>query len=70
MRQLLAAADSGTPEDQITDMRQVASTITADAAADWLFLAPNIVVAKKRVTGLAPNQVSESFDLTGLGRAS
>ena len=70
VRQLLAAADSGTPEDQITDMRQVASTITADAAADWLFLAPNIVVAKKRVTGLAPNQVSESFDLTGLGRAS
>ncbi|WP_156960315.1 ABC transporter substrate-binding protein [Amycolatopsis taiwanensis] len=69
VRQLLSAADSGTPQEQITDMQAVARTITAEAAADWLFLAPNIVIAKKKVTGLAPNQVSESFDLTGLGRA-
>ncbi|HET6500893.1 MAG TPA: ABC transporter substrate-binding protein [Amycolatopsis sp.] len=69
VRQLLAAADSGTAQDQIADLKEVARTITADAAADWLFLAPSIVVAKKKVTGLARNQVSESFDLTGLGRA-
>lgn len=69
VRQLLSDADSGTSQEQIADMREVARTITADAAADWLFLAPNIVVAKRNVTGLARNQISESFDLTGLGRA-
>ncbi|KAA9166921.1 ABC transporter substrate-binding protein [Amycolatopsis acidicola] len=69
VRQYLAAADAGTPQQQIDEMRQAARTITADAAADWLFLFPNVVVAKKKVTGLARNQVSESFDLTGLGRA-
>lgn len=67
VQQELAAADAGTPQQQVEDMRQVARTITADAAADWLFLFPNVVVAKKKVTGLARNQVSESFDLTGLG---
>lgn len=66
-RTLLAQADAGTPAEQVADMRQVARTITADAAADWLFLFPNVLVAKKKVTGLARNQVSESFDLTGLG---
>lgn len=67
VRQLLAQADTGTGQQQVDDMKQVARTITADAAADWLFLFPNIVVAKKKLTGLARNQVSESFDLTGLG---
>lgn len=66
VRQLLAKADAGTPQEQVDDMKQVARTITADAAADWLFLFPNVVVAKKKVHGLAQNQVSESFDLTGL----
>ncbi|GAA5158198.1 MULTISPECIES: ABC transporter substrate-binding protein [Amycolatopsis] len=69
VRRLLAEADAGTPQQQVDDMKRVARTITTDAAADWLFLFPNVVVAKKKVTGLAPNQVSESFDLTGLGRA-
>ncbi|GHF58293.1 ABC transporter substrate-binding protein [Amycolatopsis bartoniae] len=69
VQRLLAEADAGTPQQQVDDMKTVARTITGDAAADWLFLAPNVVVAKKKVTGLARNQVSESFDLTGLGRA-
>lgn len=64
---LLAQADAGTPQQQITDMREVAKTINTDAAADWLYLFPNVIVAKTKVTGFAKNQVSESFDLTGLG---
>jgi peptide/nickel transport system substrate-binding protein len=32
-------------------------------------LVPNVIVAKTKVTGLSQNQVSESFDLTGLGRS-
>jgi peptide/nickel transport system substrate-binding protein len=64
---LLAQADAGTARQQITDMREVAKTINTDAAADWLYLFPNVIVAKTKVTGFAKNQVSESFDLTGLG---
>lgn len=66
VQQLLADADSGTPEQQIADMKQVARQINADAAADWLFLFPNVIVAKAKVGGFVRNQVSESFDLTGL----
>ncbi|GAB3490709.1 ABC transporter substrate-binding protein [Amycolatopsis cihanbeyliensis] len=69
VRELLTEADTGTPEQRIARMREVARTITADAAACWLFLFPNVVAAKKEVTGLVRNQVSESFDLTGLGSA-
>jgi peptide/nickel transport system substrate-binding protein len=64
---LLAQADAGTAQQQITDMREVAKTINTEAAADWLYLFPNVIVAKTKVTGFAKNQVSESFDLTGLG---
>jgi peptide/nickel transport system substrate-binding protein len=70
LQELVTRGDSGTPADQVAAMQEVARTINADAAADWLFLFPNIVAAKTKVTGLVRNQVSESFDLTGLGRAS
>ena len=66
VQQLLAEADSGTPEQQVADMKQVARQLNADAAADWLFLFPNVIVAKTKVGGFVQNQVSESFDLTGL----
>jgi len=69
VKELLATADAGTPEEQAAAMREAAREMNADAAANWLFLFPNVVVAKKKVTGLAQNQVSESFDLTRLGRA-
>lgn len=70
VRQLITQGDAGTPADQVAAMKEVARTINADAAADWLFLFPNLVVAKRKVTGLVTNQVGESFDLTGLGRAA
>ncbi|MET7990607.1 ABC transporter substrate-binding protein [Amycolatopsis sp. NPDC005232] len=66
VQQLLAEADSGTSQQQVADMKQVARQLNTDAAADWLFLYPNVIVAKNKVTGFAKNQVSESFDLTGL----
>ncbi|MCE7008943.1 ABC transporter substrate-binding protein [Kibdelosporangium philippinense] len=68
VRELLTQADVGTPQRQVEAMKEIARTITDDAAADWLFLFPNVVAARTKVTGLARNQVSESFDLTGLGR--
>lgn len=66
VQQQLAKADSGTPADQVAAMRGVARQLSEDAAADWLFLFPNVIVAKNKVTGFVRNQVSESFDLTGL----
>ncbi|WP_173141683.1 ABC transporter substrate-binding protein [Kibdelosporangium persicum] len=68
VRELLTQADVGTPEKQVQAMKEIARTIADDAAADWLFLFPNVIAAKTKVTGLSRNQVSESFDLTGLGR--
>ncbi|MFB9902798.1 ABC transporter substrate-binding protein [Allokutzneria oryzae] len=68
VRQLLAEADRGSAEQQVSAMREVAATLANDAAACWLFLFPNMIVAKKKVGGLPLNQISESFDLTLLRR--
>ncbi|WP_055553667.1 ABC transporter substrate-binding protein [Streptomyces sp. NBRC 110028] len=68
-RALLAKADQGTREQQITHMRAAARLLSKDAAADWLFLLPNLMVADKDITGLPVNSVTESLDLTGLGRS-
>jgi peptide/nickel transport system substrate-binding protein len=64
----LAQADSGTPAQQITLMRKMARRISDDAASDWLFLLPNLMVKRTDVTGIPKNAVSLSFDLTGAGK--
>jgi peptide/nickel transport system substrate-binding protein len=69
VRDLITQGDSGSAQEQTTAMQQVAKILNEDAAADWLFLFPNVIAAKTKVTGLVRNQVGESFDLTGLGRA-
>lgn len=69
VRDLLAEADAGTPDEQVEAMKQVARTIAEDAAADWLFLQPNLIVAATDVQGLPQNRVSESFDLTTISRS-
>lgn len=66
LQQLLKSADEGTPEQQVTDMQQAAKLISQDAAADWLFLLPNLMVADKNVNGLPQNAITESFDVTHL----
>lgn len=66
VRELFASADSGSAEEQVTNMKQAARIIAEDAAADFLFLFPNLMVAHKGVTGLPKNLVSESFDVTVL----
>ncbi|MYM20617.1 ABC transporter substrate-binding protein [Brevibacterium sp. 5221] len=61
------AADEGTEAQYAAGMKKVARTITEDAAADFLFLFPNLVVAKAGVTGIQRNQVSDAFPIAGLG---
>jgi len=64
---LLKKADAATSNaTQVADMKKVARTISDDAAADWLFLLPNLIVTKKGVTGIPQNAVSLSFDLSAL----
>ncbi len=65
----LAKADEGTEEEQVTQMKLAARTISEDAASDFLFLLPNLIVADKGITGLPENAISESFDLSRLGRS-
>ncbi len=63
----LQAADTGTEEEQVEHMAEAARILSQDAAADFLFLQPNLIVAKPGVTGLPENAISESFDLSTLG---
>lgn len=65
----LAAADDGTPQEQVTDMKKAAKELSQDAAADFLFLLPNLIVADKDITGLPKNAITESFDLSALSRS-
>ncbi|MEV4804666.1 ABC transporter substrate-binding protein [Nonomuraea sp. NPDC049421] len=65
---LLASADEGTEQQQTDDLKKAAKLLSDDAAADFLFLFPNLIVAKKGVTGLPKNGISESFDFTALSR--
>lgn len=66
---LLASGDKGTEQQQVADYKSAARTLADDAAADWLFLFPNIMVADKGIGGLPKNAVTEQFDLTTLTRA-
>lgn len=63
-RTLMAAADAGTAQEYIDDQRAAAKLLSDDAAADWLFLLPNLVVTSPQVTGLNANATSLSFDVT------
>ncbi|MDR1450153.1 MAG: ABC transporter substrate-binding protein, partial [Propionibacteriaceae bacterium] len=53
-----------TTDDYLADMKAAARLLAADAAADWLFLLPNLVVVKAGLTGVAANATSLSFDVT------
>ncbi|MCC2593092.1 ABC transporter substrate-binding protein [Tessaracoccus sp. OS52] len=63
----LEEADSAPTEEAYVDgMREAARLLTEDAAADWLFLLPNIVVTTKEVSGIPVNAASLSIDLTAV----
>ena len=40
--------------------------LSDDAAADFLWLMPNLIVTKADVTGVDSNRTSLSFDMTGV----
>ncbi|WP_233159446.1 ABC transporter substrate-binding protein [Pseudonocardia sp. MH-G8] len=69
VQRLLAESEQGTQEQQVSALQSVGRLIAEDAAADWLFLLPNLIVADADVRGLPENRIGESLDLTALSRA-
>lgn len=67
--QLAAAAAAGSDAEYASDMHQAAQTIADDAAGDWLYNAPNIVIAKPDVKGIQKNDLGVALDLTGVSRS-
>ncbi|WP_425955835.1 ABC transporter substrate-binding protein [Xylanimonas sp. McL0601] len=63
---LAARADAGTPQEYVTGMKKVVRQIVNDAGGVVLYLAPTLIVADKGLTGIQPNAVTESMDLTSL----
>lgn len=68
IREILERADAGSEEEQVSAMQEAATLISEDAAADFLFLLPNLMVADTDITGLPTNAITESFDLANLAR--
>jgi peptide/nickel transport system substrate-binding protein len=68
VQRLLAESETGTEDQQITALQQVGRLIAEDAAADWLFVIPNLIVADADVRGLPQNRIGEALDLTALSR--
>lgn len=68
VQQLLEEGDRGDEETYVENNREVARIIAEDAAAEWLFLAPNLVIVGEGVEGVPENRVGEAFDLTVLER--
>ena len=64
----IAAADAGTTDEQVTYMKKAAQELSQDAAADFLFLLPNLIVADQGIKGLPKNAITESFDLSALSK--
>ncbi|GAA1166859.1 ABC transporter substrate-binding protein [Ornithinimicrobium humiphilum] len=68
IRALLDEADTASEEEQVAKMKEAAALISEDAAADFLFLLPNLMVADPDITGLPENAIKESFPLAALAR--
>lgn len=66
---LVTEADQGTAAQQVSDLRGAAKLLAADAAADWLFLLPNLVVTTASVHGVPQNATTLSFDLAGVTKS-
>lgn len=64
LQALVKEADAGSADDYVRLMKQASELLANDAAADWLFLLPNLVVTTSDVTGVGQNATALSFDLT------
>lgn len=61
-----AAADQADEAEYVAGMKKVVRQIVDDAAADTLFIFPNVVVAKAGLDGVPANSVTEALSLAGI----
>jgi len=62
-QQLIADADVAPPAQFDGIMKKAARMLADDAAACWLWLMPNLLVARTGISGIPANATSLSFDL-------
>lgn len=67
---LLTRADEADEQQGTALLKQAAKVLADDAAADFLWLLPSLVITKESVTGLQPNATTLSFDLTSAATRS
>lgn len=63
-QRLVREADEGPQTEQAPKLKEAARLMSQEAAADWLFLLPNLIITKPNITGVPENATSLSFDLT------
>lgn len=63
-QKLVAQADAADDTQYVALMKQAAKLLATDAAADFLWCFPHIVVTKADITGVSKNATSTSFDVT------
>ena len=70
VQQWVADADAATSEEeQVELLTQVNQTIGEEAATAWLYLDPQIRVARSEISGFPVDQVTESFYVADIVRA-
>ena len=63
-QQQIVLADRSTPAQFVPEMKKATEILAEDAAADWLFVFPNLIVAREGISGIGENMTSLSFDVT------
>lgn len=60
---------AATTEEQTADLKKANEVIANDAASDWLYLYPQIVVSSAKVTGYPVNGLNSQFFAYGIKKA-
>lgn len=60
------AGTAKTPTAQAAALKKAARILANDSASDWLWLLPNLQVAKKGITGFPVNSVGDAYSVAGI----
>ncbi len=67
VQKLIADAKTAPTQDQrVALLKQATKQISQDSPADWIFLASDLTVAKKNVTGYPVNDSASRFNVSGV----
>ncbi|MEO5899406.1 MAG: ABC transporter substrate-binding protein [Ilumatobacteraceae bacterium] len=67
VQKLIADAKTAPTEDaRVSLLKQAAKQISEDSPADWIFLASDLTVAKKNITGYPTNDSASRFPVAGV----